>query len=325
LLYYQNCVAYLSLCSRLSRCTMKPNIALSEQQIAEFHERGFIALPAITSAVEVQSLRGILERLFRERAGRKEGAQFDMMSHDDEEEPEKLPTIINPLHFASELRSSQYRANALAIAKQLLGPTATASFEHAILKPARYGAPTPWHQDEATRVDPNFDYNQLSIWMPLQEATLENGCMLYIPGTNKREILPHHSPNSDPRLHSIECAEGFDPSDAVPCPVPAGGAAIHHGRTLHTAGSNSTDTPRLAYILAFEVPPVPRKTIRDFYWNREKRTANLERKRNWRSRGGILVDAVRRIRYGALRSPERFLFEVRRATRAMMSRLGGRS
>jgi ectoine hydroxylase-related dioxygenase (phytanoyl-CoA dioxygenase family) len=297
---------------------MKSNITLSEGQIAEFHERGFISLNTITSSDEVNSLRSVFTRLFEDRAGRKEGAHFDMMTHDNDDQPAKLPAIINPVNFAPELRTIQYRTNALAIARQLLGPTATAAFEHAILKPARYGAHTPWHQDEATRVDPNFDYNQLSIWMPLQEATQENGCMSYVPGTNKGEILEHRSPNSDPRVHSIECAGGFDPNDAVPCPLPAGGAAIHHGRTLHCAGPNSTDLPRYAYILAFEVPPVPRTNQRDFHWNREKVTANLDRKRNWRTHGGILVEMIRRLRNGALQNPRRILFEVRRGMRALL-------
>jgi len=241
-----------------------------------------------------------------------------MVSHDEDDVAPVLPQIINPVNYAPELRQTQFRANALALARQLLGPTVTPAFEHAILKPAERGAATPWHQDEAFRVDPNFEYQQLSIWMPLQEATLENGCMVYIPGTNKGEVLPHRSPGSDPKVHAIECAGGFDPADAVPCPLPAGGATLHAGRTLHHAGPNRTELPRRAYVLGFEVPPKPCQP-RDFYWNRDKQTASLDRKRAWRRKGGILVEAARRFR-GAWRSPARLLFEFRRAVRFFVSR-----
>ncbi len=293
------------------------NVTLTPEQIASFHEQGFLVLPAVTSQEEVADLRQVFDRLFASKAGRKEGAQFDMVGHDDDDAAPALPQIINPVNYAPELRDTHYRANALAIARQLLGPEVTPAFEHAILKPAERGAATPWHQDEAFRVDPDFEYQQLSIWMPLQEATLENGCMEYIPGTNKGEVLPHRSPGSDTKVHALECAEGFDPAKAVPCPLPAGGATIHSGRTLHHAGPNLTNMPRRAYVLGFEIPPKPSAQARDFYWNRDKQTANRERKRAWRRRGGVLVEVGRKLRGGVWRSPGRLLFEVRRALRAL--------
>ena len=298
-------------------------IVLTPEQIAEFHERGFLSIPQISTPEEVELLRGIFDRLFAQKAGRAEGAQFDMVTHDeDDDQPQALPSIINPVNFAPELRATIFRTNAAAIARQLLGPKVTASFEHAILKPAHYGAATPWHQDEATRVDANFDYEQLSIWMPLQEATPENGCMQYIAGTHKADVLPHRSPKSDPRIHAIECAGGFDPADATLCPLPPGGATMHHGRTLHYAGPNASDIPRRAYILAFEVPPKPSTRQRDFYWNRDKQTAGLDRKRQWRKRGGMLIEFARKLRGGLWRHPDRVVFEIRRAVRVLLGRQG---
>lgn len=298
-------------------------IVLTPEQIAEFHERGFLSIPQISTPEEVELLRGIFDRLFAQKAGRAEGAQFDMVTHDEDDgTPQALPSIINPVNFAPELRATIFRTNAAAIARQLLGPKVTASFEHAILKPAHYGAATPWHQDEATRVDANFDYEQLSIWMPLQEATPENGCMQYIAGTHKADVLPHRSPKSDPRIHAIECAGGFDPADATLCPLPPGGATMHHGRTLHYAGPNASDIPRRAYILAFEVPPKPSTRQRDFYWNRDKQTAGLDRKRHWRKRGGMLIEFARKLRGGLWRHPDRVVFEIRRAVRVLLGRQG---
>jgi ectoine hydroxylase-related dioxygenase (phytanoyl-CoA dioxygenase family) len=304
------------LLKRLS-IAMQPTVILRPEQIAAFHEQGFLTLPEIAPPGELELMRNVFSRLFEQRAGRAEGAQYDIVSHDGDEEESALPTIINPLNYAPELRRLQYRANALAIARQLLGPTVTPSFEHAILKPPHFGAATPWHQDEAYRVDSDFEYQQLSIWMCLQDATLENGCMHYIPGSNHGGVLPHRSPRNDPKVHAIECADGFDAATAMPCPIPAGGATMHHGKTLHYAGPNSTNAPRCAYILAFEVPPKPLTAARDFYWNREKQNADLLRRRQWRRRGGIVVEAARKVRQGLWRSPRRVAFELRRALRAL--------
>ena len=300
--------------------THSPTVILTEAQIRAFHEEGYLTLPAISTPEEVELLRGVFDRLFSDRAGFKEGAQYDMVG-DDDGKPAKLPQIINPVNYAPELRDTLFRANALGIARQLLGPDAGPTFEHAILKPARYGAATPWHQDEAHRFDDAFEYEQVSIWMPLQEATLANGCMQYIPGSNLGEVLQHRSPNNDPTIHALEtCPETFDAAKAVPCPLPPGGCTIHHGRTLHFAGPNNSDNPRRAYILAFEVPPVPSTRTRDFHWNKNKHSASHERKRAWRRHGGVVVEAWRKLRNGLLKDPKRMAFELRRATRALLGR-----
>lgn len=296
---------------------MNDPIVLTREQIDSFHERGFLSLPRISPPQEVAALAPVFTRLFAQRAGRNEGAHYDLVSCDEDDATANLPSIINPVNYAPELRNLEFRRNALAIARQLLGPTVTPAFEHAILKPARQGAATPWHQDEAYRVDANFAYKQISFWMPLGIATLDNGCMHYIPRSHLGPVLPHHSFKDDPKIHAIECTGGFSDADAEACPLPAGGVAIHDGRTLHYAGPNRTDLPRCAYILAFELPPKALRQPRDFYWNRMRQTANQLRRSSWRRRGGILVEAFRKYRLGMLGSPKRILFEAQRGLRAL--------
>ena len=117
---------------------------LSTEQIAFFRERGYLRLDAITTADEVERLRGVFDRLFAERAGWEKGKSFDLAGTDEADKKPVLPQILNPVEFAPELAETQFRVNALAIARELLGPTAELWFEHAIFKPAHYGAPTTW-------------------------------------------------------------------------------------------------------------------------------------------------------------------------------------
>lgn len=293
---------------------------LPAASLAQFNELGFTCLPQLSNPAELQALRTIFEQLFMRRAGRKEGMQYDILGHDEDQVEQSLPTIINPSNYAPALRRLQCRYNAAVIARQLLGPRATRAFEQVILKPPMVGGPTPWHQDEAYRVDPDFAYQQVSIWMPLRDATTANGCMQFIPGSHRSGILPHRSPGGDRRVHAIECAEGFDSSMAVACPLPAGHATVHHGRTLHFAGPNRSPEARYAFILSFEVPPEPLRTARNFYWNSEKEAANKARRRQWRMKGGIVIEGLRKLRSGMWREPARLAFEARRAVRALWSR-----
>lgn len=266
---------------------------LSPEQVADFRRDGFLSVPQIAPPEEVTLLREIFRRLFEGNVGWEKGAQYDLAGTDGDDQPRKLPQLLNPVQFAPELAATPFRANALAMAVQLLGEGTEPWFEHAILKPPRYGAPTPWHQDEAHRDDPGTDYEQLSIWMPLQEATPENGCMRYIPGSHLGPVLDHRSPNDDPRITALECVGRFDPDRAALCPLPPGGAVMHHCRTLHSAGPNQSDSPRCAYILSFRGPVRPNPAFTGYAWNTAKRTAAQERAQAWKNRGGLLGRASR--------------------------------
>ncbi|MFT5368250.1 MAG: ectoine hydroxylase-related dioxygenase (phytanoyl-CoA dioxygenase family) [Candidatus Latescibacterota bacterium] len=244
----------------------EPTIRLTEEQIAFYHGQGYLAIDQITTMAEVERLRQAYDRIFEQRAGHDEGDEFDLVGAGMEGAPPKLPQIIEPRNYASEFRNTLYEANAAAIADQLLGEGVVQRGSHAIFKPAHYGSHTPWHQDEAYW-NPGKNYHSVSIWMPLQEATLENGCMQFMPRAHKLEVLPHHKIGHDPKVIGLEVDEGYvDISKAVACPMSAGGATFHGGRMLHYAGSNRTEVPRRAYILMLGVPVPPPETPRDFYW-----------------------------------------------------------
>jgi ectoine hydroxylase-related dioxygenase (phytanoyl-CoA dioxygenase family) len=256
---------------------MTPTVSLTPAQIDFYHANGFLALDAITTQEEVAWMREIYDRLFESRAGREEGNQFDLGGSDEEGKTAVLPQILQPSKYAPELKEGLFRVNALHIAKLLLGDDAIPMGEHAIFKPPRYGAETPWHQDEAYWGEQML-YNSFSMWIPLQEATLANGCMQFIPGSHKSEVLPHHSIGHDVRVHGLELDDLPDAGMAVACPVPAGGCTIHHNRTMHYAGPNRSEVPRRALIIGFGIKPVPHPgPPRDFYWNKMKQTAREAR------------------------------------------------
>ena len=251
---------------------------LTDDQIDFFHREGYLSLPAITTAAEVASLCAIYDHLFETKAGRDAGDHLDLTTHDDDNnrEPE-LPQILGPSKYAPELTATQLRTNATAIAQQLLGLVAEFRGDHAIRKPAHIGPATPWHQDEAYN-NPDNDYHELSIWIPLQEATLENGCMHFVPRSHAQEVQPHHPIGNDPCVIGLEVDDpALWMSRSVACPLPPGGATIHHCRTLHYTGPNKSMGPRRAYILAFGLPPTPRTTPRSFYWLAQQKTKWQER------------------------------------------------
>lgn len=235
------------------------NVILSEEQVREYGARGFLALDRITSEAEISRLVEIYDRLFEPGALVAEDDRVELAG----EAAGSLPQILNPDRYAPELRESEAYHNASAVARQLLGEGSEHMGMHAIRKPEHSDVETPWHQDEAYW-DPAYIHTALSVWIPLQPATLDNGCMHFLPGSCREEVRPHQLVNPG-FADGLQLADGPPMRGSVACPLPAGGATIHSGRTLHYTGPNHTDEPRRALIMAFRVQPVWDGT-RSFAW-----------------------------------------------------------
>jgi ectoine hydroxylase-related dioxygenase (phytanoyl-CoA dioxygenase family) len=251
------------------------SVNLTADEILRFHEDGFLSVSGITSTQEVAWMLELYDRLFDRRAGWDAGDFFDFAGIDSPGSTAALPQLLNPSRYEPALKKTLFHANAHAVARQLLGPAAELVFEHAMMKPARNGGETPWHQDEAFY--PKYtDYQSITIWMPLQPVDARNGCMELIPGSHRNRLLNHRSINDDPRIHGLE-AEGADASLAVRCPLEAGGATVHHFRTLHHAGPNLSEGPRRAYALGFGVRSAKYLLRQEFPWNEQRATAREQR------------------------------------------------
>ena len=266
----------------MNSLTHSPNVRLTDQQIADFHRDGFLSLPQISSPAEIEMMRAAYDRIFQNKAGRAEGAQFDLAGTDEDGKEAALPQILGPEKFAPELWDTLARANALHIVQQLLGPDVEAQGSHAIFKPARHGATTPWHQDEAYW-NADLEYRSMSVWLSLQDVDESNGCMQFIAGSHQSEIAKHQSINNDPRIHGLELAPNAEVDTSAPtiCPLAAGGATFHPSRTLHFTAPNHSERPRRALIMMFGAPTKKREEIglepRRFLWMEEKHTARSER------------------------------------------------
>ena len=250
---------------------------LSAEQVLFFHLNGFLSIPTpLTDEVELAWMCDVYDRIFRERAGRESGDQFDLAGSDEEGKEAALPQILNPAKYAPELKDGKYLLVVDEIVKQLFGPEAQAGIAHAIFKPAGSGAATPWHQDEAYW-DPALQYYNASIWMPLQEATIENGCLWFKAGSHEWPILEHRPIGGNAKVHGLEMVDLNVLNDPIACPLPAGGITIHRNRTAHFAGPNTSAIPRRALILGAGLSTYPYPSERRFPWNEIKHTARDDR------------------------------------------------
>ena len=141
-------------------------------------------------------------------------------------------------------------ANAGEIARRLLGDEVV-SDGHARDPQARQ-ATAPRRRGTRTRPTGTRRTSTaaISIWMPLQPATLENGCMQFVPGSHHLGVQP--APADQPRLARAGAQSTWSWS-RTRWPVRCRPAArpSTSSRTLHYAGPNTSDEPRRALIMAF--------------------------------------------------------------------------
>jgi len=255
------------------RPTTDFHVDLTDEQVIFFQEHGFLRIERITTDEEVEWLKGVYDQLFNRRMGEEQGEYFDLAGPRAHKGDEILPQVLGPDRKFPELRKTLYFRHAHKLAARLLGAEEpeVSGGGHMILKPSRYGSETPWHQDEAYW-NPEVIPNSLSVWMPLDPATVESGCMQFIPGSHKGDVRWHRHIGDDPLVHGL-VTDDVDPSQAVACPIPVGGATFHHCRTLHYAGPNTTDCPRRAYILVLGTPPKKRDTPAYRPWQTEEHEA----------------------------------------------------
>lgn len=225
-------------------------LPLAREDVRRFRDEGFVRLDSFAPPEEVQAVAPIYDRLFLRRTGWEEGNYFDMGEPDESEaHVYAAPQMLQLSRYAPELKTLPLFRRCHAAAKQILGSSAKLDLDHGIFKPAKHSAPTPWHQDEAFW-DGRYDHDGLSIWIPLEPVDASSGCMQFVPRSHRGEVMRHRTINNDPRVHGLEVAD-LNPPVVEVCPLPLGGATVHHARTLHYSAPNTSPRNRRAYILVF--------------------------------------------------------------------------
>jgi hypothetical protein len=251
---------------------------IGPEERAAYERDGFAVVRGLVPPAELPKLREVYDGLFETRAGWEKGDLFDMIDTAEANGPMTLPQLAWPSRHAPWLAGTQMTRRGHALAAEILGPRAELVWEFAIRKPPRIGAPTPWHQDEASFTVGTPYRVALSCWVALQDVDEVTGCMIYVPGSRHGPLLPHRTVGADPRTHGLVAIDP-DLSRAVSVPLRAGDAVIHHSRTLHGAGANRSNEPRRALTLEFAVRDRAELVREDFAWNRKKFTYRDERER----------------------------------------------
>ena len=162
-----------------------------------------------------------------------------------------------PMHFGPAVFSLITAPKLLDIVECLIGPEITSNpIQHVRLKPP---APalrsdeirphityTDWHQDRGVAHDEADQTDMVTVWVAMNDATEENGCLQVLPQKRDTGLLPHCT-----KIQTA-IADGFiDAERAVPLPVRAGGIVMFHPLTPHSSLANTSSDFRWSFDIRF--------------------------------------------------------------------------
>ncbi len=151
----------------------------------------------------------------------------------------------------------------LDIADQFIGPDIALFASHYISKPPYDGRPVLWHQDGSHW--PLEPMEVVTLWLAVDDAMPENGCMRVIPRSHTMELKEiHRRADVESVLGSGMDPELVDESEAVDVVLAAGDVSIHHPNVVH--GSRANKSPLRRCGLTIRYIPTTTRIVSDEPW-----------------------------------------------------------
>ena len=137
---------------------------------------------------------------------------------------------------------------------QIIGPDLLVWGSGLFIKEPSSRSYVSWHQD--------LNYwgldgeQEVTAWLALTPATVENGCMRFVPGSHGKKVVPHVDSFAQDNLltRGQEIAVEVDEASAVNVVLRAGQASFHHGHMFHASGPNGTSSRRIGAALRYIAP-----------------------------------------------------------------------
>ncbi len=200
----------------------------------------------------------------------------------------------------------------LDVAEQFVGPEVYSNpIQHTRIKPPERMVPKDarngltirvgWHQDQGVATPEQDEVPVLTVWLPITDATVENGCLAVVPGSHKRELATH-CPGTGPD-GGLQIPSKLLGGKPVPVPVKRGGALLMHRLTMHASLANQSDDIRWSFDLRYQPTGLPtgRPAFPGFV-ARSRQHPETEL-RDWRAWSQLWLDARDRLSQDA---PPRF-------------------
>ncbi|RYG01968.1 MAG: phytanoyl-CoA dioxygenase family protein [Chitinophagaceae bacterium] len=230
------------------------NTNLTAAQVEQYQADGYLLVDNFLDPGELETWRGAVTEAIDQRGGRKMPGSEAKTGEDDgiNKETEYFAKVFDQM---LNMWQTNDRVKELMLDERLGKMVATLSgwagtriwHDQALVK-RPWANPTSWHLD--TPFWSFSDRRAMSIWVALDDATLENGCLYFIPGSHLRTNFDN--PGIGKNMDAIfQTYPQLVHQKSVAVPMKAGSCSFHNGLTIHGAGPNMTNGFRRAMTCAY--------------------------------------------------------------------------
>ena len=244
---------------------------LSGEQVRFFHDNGYVAGVRVLDEAQVDALQAELSQVM-DPAHQGHSLFYEFNSNESTDPSTVLFHALGAWRVSPAFHDLLWNPAFVMPASQLLDGPVRFWHDQLFCKPPRHGGVVAWHQDYSywTRTQPMA---HLTCWIALDDATKENGCLQYVPGSHRWDLLPKPAlAGTMDAIQSVLSEEQRANFKPVAVELPRGYAAFHHPLMLHGSSANESNRPRRGAVvnvvrdgvrsatddpLLTGVPPVP--------------------------------------------------------------------
>ena len=207
--------------------------------LKKYEETGFVFPIEVVSHQEINQIR----------------KDFELAEYELRNDPKRLSLLRSyPAQLLPSFDTLIRNDNLIAAASSVLGPNLMVWSSGMFIKEAKSSKIVSWHQDLTYWGLNNAE--ETTCWVALSSANKESGCMKFIPGSHKEQIVPHFDTFDDNNLLSRgqEISVKVNEKEATYIELKPGQASMHHGHLFHASGPNNTSDRRIGCAIRYIKP-----------------------------------------------------------------------
>src|SRR5688572_6411512 len=230
---------------------------LSAEERRTYDELGYVIIPDVFPSDELEEIDREIDRLL-EKMEAERRARGETRAEQSPPRPsghhEETGSILQLGLRSPVCQQVAEDARVMDLIEDIVKPGIAIYSVKLIAKPPFMDVPCHWHQDDAYYVKQSQSQTRMSVWVPLQDAHEQNGCLYTVPKSHEWGLQEHKNKDFGQCRFSMdedEIREILD-KEAIAVPVKAGSAVLFSALLWHGSKGNQTGKVRRAFITSYQ-------------------------------------------------------------------------